>query len=91
MGDFIEQLYLGTLDPQGLSHEQDNRLSELATQLERLEQQLSHHLQGDDLALFLRFCNLSAEFSGAERLESFTSGFRLGAGFGLDVFGVNEQ
>ena len=91
MGDFIEQLYLGTLDAQRLAKDQNPRLSELATELEGLEQQLSYRLTGKELALFLRFCNLTAEFSGADRMSHFKAGFVLGGRLGLDLFGSDEN
>ena len=74
VGDFIEQLYLGTLDAQRLAKDQNPRLSELATELEGLEQQLSNRLTGKELALFLRFCNLAAKFSGGDRMSHFKAG-----------------
>ena len=44
------------------------------------------HLAGENKALFLRFCNVYAEFMGESELDTFITGFRLGARFMMDTF-----
>ena len=90
MDNIIEQLYLGTLNPQALTDAQNSRAAELTTQIEELEQQLTNRLQSEDKQLFLHLCDLWSEQSGNDRISTFTTGFQLGARFSLDVFGLDN-
>ena len=54
--------------------------------LNDLEEKLTEQLAGENQSLFLRFCNASAEFMGESELDTFITGFRLGARFMLDTF-----
>ncbi len=91
MDNIIEQLYLGTLNPQSLADAQNSRTAELTARIEELEQQLTDRLQGDEKQLFLHLCDLWSEQSGNDRLSTFTIGFRLGARFSLDAFGLQDS
>ena len=51
-----------------------------------LEEKLTERLSGKGRALFLRSCDAFAEFKGESELETFTTGFRLGARLMLDTF-----
>ncbi len=86
MDNIIEQLYLGTLNPQSLADARNSRTAELTAQIEELEQQLTNRLQGEKKQLFLHLCDLWSEQSGNDRISTFTTGFRLGARFSLDTF-----
>ena len=86
MDNIIEQLYLGTLNPQALADAQNSRTAELTAQIEELEQQLTNRLQSEDKQLFLRLCDLWSEQSGNDRISTFTTGFQLGARFSLNAF-----
>ena len=87
MDNIIEQLYLGTLNPQSLADAQNSRTAELTAKIEELEQQLTNRLQDEDKQLFLHLCDLWSEQSGNDRISTFTTGFQLGARFSLDAFG----
>ena len=89
MDNIIEQLYLGTLNPQSLADAQSSRTAELTARIEELEQRLTSRLQSEDKQLFLHLCNLWSEQSGNDRISTFTTGFQLGARFSLDAFGLN--
>ncbi len=91
MDNIIEQLYLGTLNPQALADAQDSRTAELATRIEELEHQLRNRLQGEEKQLFLHFCDLWPEQSGNDRISTFTTGFPLGARFSLEAFGLDGE
>ena len=86
MDNIIEQLYLGTLNPQSLADAQNSRTAEITAKIEELEQQLTGRLRGEDKQLFLRLCDLWSEQSGNDRISAFTAGFQLGARFSLDAF-----
>ena len=89
MDNIIEQLYLGTLNPQALTDAQNSRSEELTAKIEELEQQLTNRLQGEEKQLFLHLCDLWSEQSGNDRISTFTAGFQLGARFSLDAFDSN--
>ena len=86
MDNIIEQLFLGTLNPQSLAETQNSRTAELTARIEKLEQQLTDLLQGEDKQLFLHLCDLWSEQSGNDRINTFTTGFQLGARFSLNTF-----
>ena len=90
MDNIIEQLYLGTLNPQSFADAQNSRTAELTARIEELEQQLTDRLQGEDKQLFLHLCDLWSEQSGNDRISTFTTGFQLGARFSLDAFGLDN-
>ena len=91
MDNIIEQLYLGTLNPQSLADAQNSRTAEFTIQIEELEQQLTNRLQSEDKQLFLHLCDLWSEQSGNDRISTFTTGFQLGARFSLDAFGMDGE
>ena len=51
-----------------------------------LEEKLTEQLADENKTLFLRFCNAYAEFMGESELDTFITGFRLGARFMMDTF-----
>ena len=91
MDNIIEQLYLGTLNPQALADAQNSHTAELTVRIEELEQQLTSRLRGEDKQLFLHLCDLWSEQSGNDRISTFTTGFQLGARFSLNAFGLDEK
>ena len=89
MDNIIEQLYLGTLNPQSLADAQNSRTAELTARIEELEHKLTNRLQDEDKQLFLHLCDLWSEQSGNDRISTFTTGFQLGARFSLEAFGLD--
>ena len=83
---FIEELFYGNLDPQSRSPHAVRQISRSAASLDKLEDILTERLQGEDKRLFLAFVDAYDAFLGIADLESFTSGFRLGAAFTYDTF-----
>ena len=83
---FIEELFYGNLDPQSRSPHFTRRVSRNVAALDELEDALTERLQGEDKRLFLDFVDAYNAFLGIADLESFTSGFRLGAAFTYDTF-----
>ena len=77
-GSIIEELYYGNIDPQDRGY----RPKLPAKKASRLSEQLA----GENKELFLRFCNAYAEFMGESELDTFITGFRLGARFMMDTF-----
>ncbi len=54
--------------------------------INKLEEKMSERLSGEDKTLFLDFCNAYGELMGESGLDSFLTGFRLGAKMIFDTF-----
>ena len=85
-GNIIEELFYGNVDPQARGYRPKSPVKKASDSLNDLEEKLTERLSGEDKDLFLRFCDAYAEFMGESELETFTTGFRLGARFILDTF-----
>ena len=86
MGNIIEELYYGNIDPQDHSYCPKTPVKKASDSLNDLEEKLTEQLAGENKELFLRFCNAYAEFMGESELDTFITGFRLGARFMMDTF-----
>ena len=85
-GNIIEELYYGNIDPQERGYHPKCPVKKASDTLNDLEEKLSGQLAGENKELFLRFCNAYAEFMGESELDTFITGFRLGARFMMDMF-----
>ena len=85
-GNIIEELYYGNIDPQDRGYSPKSPVTKASDSLNDLEEKLTEQLAGENKALFLRFCNAYAEFMGECELDTFITGFRLGARFMMDTF-----
>ena len=85
-GNIIEELYYGNIDPQDRGYRPKSPVKKASDSLNDLEEKLTAQLAGENKALFLRFCSAYAEFMGESELDTFITGFRLGARFMLDTF-----
>ena len=85
-GNIIEELYYGNIDPQDRGYSPKGPAKKASDSLNDLEEKLTEQLAGENKALFLRFCNAYAEFMGESELDTFITGFRLGARFMMDTF-----
>ena len=86
MANFIEKLYYGNIDPQTRGYRPKSPAKKISDSLTDLEEKLSEQLDGEEKELFLRFCNAYAEFMGECELDTFITGFRLGARLMMDTF-----
>ena len=84
-GSIIEELYYGNIDPQDRAIAL-RAVKKASDSLNDLEEKLTEQLAGENKALFLRFCNAYAEFMGESEVDTFITGFRLGARFMMDTF-----
>ena len=89
-GNIIEELYYGNIDPQDRGYHPQSPVKKVSDSLNDLEEKLTEQLAGKNKALFLRFCNASAEFMGESELDTFITGFCLGARFIMDTFLSND-
>ena len=85
-GNVIEELYYGNVDPQDHGYHPKSPVKKASDSLNDLEEKLTEQLADENKTLFLRFCNAYAEFMGESELDTFITGFRLGARFMMDTF-----
>jgi hypothetical protein len=79
-------MYYGNIDPQARGDRPKSPVKKVSDSLNDLEEKFTEQLAGDNKELFLRFCNVYAEFMGECELDTFITGFRLGAQFMMDTF-----
>ena len=85
-GNIIEELFYGNVDPQDHGYHPKSLVKKASDSLNDLEEKLTEQLADENKTLFLRFCNAYAEFMGESELDTFITGFRLGARFMMDTF-----
>ena len=85
MPNFIEELFFGNLDPQRRGNTKGSRIVQVSGNINELEEKLTERLQGVDKDLFLDFCNAYGELMGEAEIDSFITGFRMGARFAYDT------
>lgn len=86
MTNMIEELYYGRLDPQMRDITRSDPIKKVSVDINKLEDELTERLQGEDKKLFIDFVNVYSELMGESNLESFITGFRYGARMILDTF-----
>ena len=86
MGKFIEEFYYGNIDPQARSTKQNKVVHKQMEVLMLNEEFLTEALSGENKKKFLDFVNAWGVVNGESNLDSFITGFRLGANFTYDTF-----
>lgn len=86
MPNFIEELFFGNLDPQRRGYTKDSHIVKVSGNINELEGKLTERLRDEDKDLFLDFCNAYGELMGDAEVDSFITGFRMGARFAYDTF-----
>lgn len=86
MSGFIEEFYYGNIDPQARSFEKNNAVQRSMQILSDNEEYLTKELEGESLQKFLDLVNAWSLVNGESNLDSFITGFRLGARFTMDTF-----
>ena len=89
MSSFIEELYFENIRPQSRVSEKSELYQEEYEKKINDEQQLIKTLPEEYKKLFLEYTDSCAVVNGEDTLDSFVRGFKLGAGFALDVFGID--
>lgn len=90
MSGFLEDLYFGEIDPQARGTVSSEERKNCLCQLNAYEEYLTTHLSGEEKEQFLAYANAWSAVNGESCLESFITGFRLGAQFMADAFPVNS-
>ena len=86
MNSFIEEFYYGNIDPQARSSEQNKKVQHDMQTLNESEDFLTGKLSGEEKKRFLQYVDAWAAVNGESTLDSFITGFRLGAQFTFNTF-----
>ena len=86
MGNFIEELYYGNINPQDRSTRQNKVVQKQMEILTQSEDFLTKNLPEEHKKRFVTFSNAWDIINGESTLDSFILGFRLGASFTYDTF-----
>ena len=86
MAGFIEAFYFGNIEPQTRSIEINETYQEALTLLTRNEELLIRMLPDEGKRLFFDYVKACGIVDSESSLDSFTTGFRLGAMFMQDTF-----
>ena len=79
MNSFIEEFYYGNIDPQARSFEQNKKVQQDMQTLTDNEDFLTDKLSGEEKKRFIQYVDAWAAVNGESTLDSFITGFRLGA------------
>jgi len=90
MKSFIEELYYGNIDPQNSGFEDDAGVQRELQTIGECEDWLTEHLTGEEKKRFLDSADAWSAYNGNATLDSFITGFRLGARFVMDTFLSDE-
>ena len=91
MVNFIEELYYGNIEPQSKRRRESRNYSREMKVLSENEDILLEKLSLEDKKLFLEYVDAWGIVDGESVVDSFITGFRLGAKFTYDVFVLPEN
>lgn len=86
MAKFIEELYYGNIDPQVRNTRQNKKYQKQMEILMLNEDFLTDNLTGENKKKFLEYVNAWSVINGESALDSFITGFRIGANFSYEAF-----
>lgn len=86
MSRFIEEFYYGNIDPQARSTKENKAVQKQMEILMNNEDLLTNALHNEQKKWFLDYVNAWGVVNGESNLDSFITGFRLGANFAYEVF-----
>ena len=86
MSGFIENFYYGNIEPQECCSKFKNELKKKLRILTEKEEELNLKLSGEEKDLFVNYISKYNDFMTISIVDSFISGFRLGAKFAHDTF-----
>ena len=85
MRNFIEDFYYGNIESQQMNSDIEGKISKKFKLLVEKEELIDNKLEEELKALFDNYKDIYNEFLNICCLDSFTSGFKLGAGFAYDI------
>ena len=86
MPNILEDLYYGNLSPSQRAVRPDSRVKKLMQKQSDLEAKLNGSFTEEQRANFEQYLTVTADLLDANCLDSFITGFRLGARFAHEVF-----
>lgn len=86
MPNILEDLYYGNLSPCQRTVRPGSRVQKLAQKQSNLETKLNGSFTEEQRADFEQYLSVSADLLDANCLDSFITGFRLGARFAHEIF-----
>ena len=86
MPNILEDLYYGNLSPCQRTVRLDSRVKKLMQKQSELESKLNGSFTEEQQANFEQYLSLCADLLDANCLDSFITGFRLGARFAHETF-----
>ena len=90
MSSFIEEVFYGNIDPQEKSIRKNKRVRRELKLVSETEDYLLKELADESQKRFLEYVDAWGIVNGESTLDSFITGFRLGARFAYDTF-VSEE
>ena len=90
MARFIEEFYYGNIEPQARSTKQNKTVQKQTEILMKNEELLTNALTDELKKWFLDYTNAWSIVNGESTLDSFITGFRLGANFPYEAFVSTE-
>ena len=90
MPNILEDLYYGNLSPCQRTVRPDSRVKKLMQKQSDLEAKLNGSFTEEQRANFEQYLSVSADLLDANCLDSFITGFRLGARFMHETFVSNN-
>ena len=86
MPNILEDLYYGNLSPCQRTVRPDSRVKKLMQKQSELEAKLNGSFTEEQRANFEQYLSVCADLLDANSLDSFITGFRLGAQFAHEIF-----
>ena len=86
MPNILEDLYYGNLTPCQRTVRPDSRVKKLMQKQSELESKMNGSFTEEQQANFEQYLSLCADLLDANCLDSFITGFRLGARFTNEIF-----
>lgn len=89
MRRMLEELYFGNINPNEKQFVRNSNFARALKTISANEEKLTEFLEGKEKDLFLQLVNAQSEIDGIVNVESFISGFRLGARIAIEI--MNED
>ena len=90
MPNILEDLYYGNISPCQRAIRPNSKVQKLMQKQSDLETKLSESFTEEQRATFEQYLSVSADLLDANCLDSFITGFRLGAQFAFDTFVISK-
>lgn len=90
MRRMLEELYFGNINPNEKQFIRNSDFDRAMQTISVNEEKLTELLDGKEKKLFLQMANAQSEINGITGVESFISGFRLGARIAIEIMSEDD-